>query len=242
MKSLSSPTHDLVKHWSRLQKDRDYRQSIGRVLVEGKNLLRDLLRRHRPVRLIVTERNKDTFGNESGEVYLVTEAIAAKISSVETPEGCFAEFELPAPLASPDLDRVVIFDRLQDPGNVGTLLRTCLSFNIRTALLIEPCCDPWNPKCIRSAKGAQFDIQVLPCSWEHLPSIGPLFVADMAGADIRTIERPRRFALVLGNEAHGVKIPPSLPSCFVKIPMPGPMESLNVAQAGAILLYALLLE
>jgi TrmH family RNA methyltransferase len=242
MKILSSPTHDLVKHWSRLQKDRDYRQSIKRVLVEGKNLLKDLLLRHKPVRIVVTDRNKETFRDVDGDVYLITEAIASKISSVETPEGCFAEFEWPMLSASPDLDRVVILDRLQDPGNVGTLLRTCLSFNVRTVLLIEPCCDPWNPKCIRSAKGAQFDINLLSCSWERLPAVGPLFVADMGGTDVRTIEKPRRFALVLGNEAQGVKIPASLPSRLVKIPMPGPMESLNVAQAGAILLYALLPE
>ena len=242
MKSLSSPTHDLVKHWSRLQKDRDYRHNTKRVLVEGKNLLQDLLQRHRPVRIIVTERNVKAFAELGREVYLITEAIASKISSVESPEGCFAEFDLPVPATCPDLDRVVILDRLQDPGNVGTLLRTCLSFNIRTVLLIEPCCDPWNPKCLRSAKGAQFDIQILPCSWEQLPAIGPLFVADMEGTNVRTIERPNRFALVLGNEAHGVKVPSSLSSYPVKIPMPGPMESLNVAQAGAILLYALLPE
>jgi TrmH family RNA methyltransferase len=242
MKSLSSPTHDLVKHWSRLQKDREYRRTTGRVLVEGKNLLHDLLRRHRPIRIIVTPRHEETFSALGEEVYVVTEAIASKISSVESPEGCFAEFELPEAPAAPDLDRVVILDRLQDPGNVGTLLRTCLSFNVRTVLLIEPCCDPWNPKCIRSAKGAQFDIGLFPCSWEHLPPVGTLIVADMTGVDVRTIQRPSHFALVLGNEAHGVNAPPSLPSCCVKIPMPGPMESLNVAQAGAILLYTLLLE
>lgn len=242
MKCLCSSTHDLVKHWSRLQKDRTYRQSSGRVLVEGKNLLRDLLLRHTPLRLIVTERNKELLLGFEGESYLVSEAIASKISSVETPEGCFAEFELPQSQTAPDLDRVLILDKLQDPGNVGTLLRTCLSFNVRTVLLIEPCCDIWNPKCIRSAKGAQFDLSLVFCSWDSLPPIGPLFVADMAGSDVRKVEPPARWALVLGNEAHGVTIPPSLPSTFVTIPMPGPMESLNVAQAGAILLYALLPE
>ena len=229
-----------MKHWGRLQKDRDYRQKCGTVLVEGKNLLRDLLLRHDPLRLIVTEQNKELLLGFEGDAYLVTEAIASKISSVETPEGCFAEFELPVPNRLPDLDRVVILDRLQDPGNVGTLLRTCLGFNIRTVLLIAPCCDPWNPKCIRSAKGAQFDMSLVSCSWDALPPVGPLFVADMAGIDIRKVARPSRWALVLGNEAHGVTVPPSLPSTHVKIPMPGPMESLNVAQAGAILLYALL--
>ena len=240
MKSIASPSNDLVKHWSRLQKDRAYRQGSSRVLVEGKNLLRDLLLRHTPLRLIVTERNKELLLGFEGEAYLVSEAIASKISSVETPEGCFAEFELPLSQATPDLDRVVIFDKLQDPGNVGTLLRTCLGFNIRTVFLIEPCCDPWNPKCLRSAKGAQFDMSIVSCSWDFLPPIGPLFVADMAGVDVRKVLVPERWALVLGNEAHGVTTPPALPSTFVKIPMSGPMESLNVAQAGAILLFAFL--
>ena len=174
------------------------------------------------------------------EAYLISDAIVEKISSVETPEGCFAEFELPTPPAAPDLDRVVILDQLQDPGNVGTLLRTCVGFAIRTVLLIEPCCDVWNPKCLRSAKGAQFDIALLSSSWQCLPPLGPLFVADTKGTDVRMIQRPSRFALVLGNEAHGVRLPPDLPSSAITIPMPGPMESLNVAQAGAILLFALL--
>ena len=238
MKSLSSLTHDLVKHWSRLQKDRDYRHSSGRVLVEGKNLLQDLLPRHRPLRVMVTEGNEELATDAEG--YLISEAISKKISSVATPEGYFAEFELPPSPKDPDLSRVVILDRLQDPGNVGTLLRTCLGFAIKTALLIEPCCDVWNPKCLRSAKGAQFDIALLPTSWERLPPVGQLLVADMGGTDIRTVQRPDRFALVLGNEAHGVSLPSSLPSTSVGIPMPGPMESLNVAQAGAILLFALL--
>ena len=242
MKTILSSTHDLVKHWKGLQKDRGYRQSTGRVLVEGKNLLHDLLLRHRPIRVIVTEKNKELCTNLCDETYLVSDHIAEKMSSVETPEGWFAEFELPRPPSSPDMDRVVILDRLQDPGNVGTILRTCLGFAVHTVLLIEPCCDVWNPKCLRSAKGAQFDMAILSTSWEHLPPIGPLFVADMAGDDIRTIKQQDRFALVLGNEAHGVTIPSSLPASYVKIPMPGPMESLNVAQAGAILLFALLSE
>lgn len=238
MKLLSSPAHDIVKHWSRLQKDRKYRQSEGRVLVEGKNLLKDLLLKHTPVRVAMTERHSDALAGE--EAYLISDAIAEKISSVETPEGCFAEFEIPKPSATPDLNRVVILDRLQDPGNVGTLLRTCVGFAIHTVLLIEPCCDIWNPKCLRSAKGAQFDLAILSTSWERLPPVGPLLVADTEGSDVRTIQRPSRFALVLGNEARGSLLPPGLPSSAIAIPMPGPMESLNVAQAGAILLFALL--
>lgn len=240
MKEVFSTSHDLVKHWVRLQKERSYRHEVGRVLVEGKNALRDLLVRHRPVRLMVTERQLPYFDELCDECIVISEAVAQKISDLESPEGCCAEFALPQPPKQPVLEKVVILDRLQDPGNVGTLLRTCLAFGVQTVICIEPSCDPWNPKVIRAAKGAQFDLSLLLCSWDRLPQLGPLLVADAAGVDVRTVPRLDRWALVLGNEAHGAEIPLYVPKTVLSITMSGPMESLNVAQAGAILLYVLL--
>ena len=238
MKQISSSTHPLVKHLVRLQSDRSYRHTAKKVVVEGKNLLLDLLPRHKPVQLIMTEKQLPTFEKFGGEIVLISDQIASKISSVEEPEGCFAEYALPE-YPFPNVKTALVLDGLQDPGNVGTLLRTCLAFDVRTVFLIEPCCDPWNPKTIRAAKGAQFDLALCSCTFEQLPPSIPLFVADLQGTDLRTVAPPSSWILVLGNEAHGHHVPQSLHPTHLTIPMSGPMESLNVAQAGAIFLYAL---
>lgn len=231
---ISSLSHDLVKHAVRLQKDRAYRHSTATVLVEGKNLLLDLLKRHTPKNLLLTEEHLSDFPPYP-QITTITTAVAEKISSVKSPEGCFAEFSIPNPTKN-GVTRGLILDRLQDPGNVGTLLRTALAFGVTSIFLIEPCCDPWNPKTVRAAKGAQFDLAIVSCQWNDIPRI-PLFVADMQGEDIATIKPPSSWMLTVSNEASGYKAPETVRPIFVKIPMVGPVESLNVAQAGAILLY-----
>ncbi len=234
MKTITSLSHELVKHAVRLQKDRSYRHSSETVLVEGKNLLLDLLNRHTPKHIFLTEERVSEFPLFS-QMTVITQAIAKKISAVQSPEGCFAEFYIPKAVQK-EVSRGLILDRLQDPGNVGTLLRTALAFGITSIFLIEPCCDLWNPKTIRAAKGAQFDLSIQSCRWEDIPSL-PLFIADMQGEDIATISPPSSWLLTVSNEASGYSTPERVSPIFVKIPMVGPVESLNVAQAGGILLY-----
>ncbi len=239
MKTISSTSHDLVKHWVRLQKDRSYRRTSQRVLVEGKNLLNDLLPRHPPLRLIITKEHQDCFGEIPGERIFVSIPVIKKISAVEAPEGCIAEYELPTPQPPVRIDRALVLDGLQDPGNVGTLLRTALAMDVRTVFCIEPCADPWNPKAIRAAKGAQFDLCLISCSFDALPKDNVLLVADVEGEDVRHFAPPAQWLLVVSNEAHGPRVSLAHRPCFITIPMPGPVESLNVSQAGAILLYTL---
>lgn len=239
MKTILSTSHDLVKHWVRLQKDRSYRRTSNTVLVEGKNLLKDVLSRHRPLRLILIEQEKDFCQDFDGERIVVSDEVASKISAVEEPEGCFAEYALLPQTIPEKIQRALVLDGLQDPGNVGTLLRTALALNVKTVFLIEPCADPWNPKTLRAAKGAQFDLCLISGNFDTIPKQASLLVADVKGADIQTLCPPDNWFLVLGNEAHGHRVPHSRHPTFITIPMPGPMESLNVSQAGAILLYNL---
>ena len=236
-KRISSLSHDTVKHLVRLQKEKPYRYLTKTVLVEGKKLLLDLVQRRSPKEVFITEEHLNLFSKHNPTI--ISQAIAEKISDVVTPEGCFAEFDLPVNPSPAAISTGLVLDGVQDPGNVGTLLRTALAFDVRTILLIEPSCDPWNPKVIRAAKGSQFDLNILPCSWKDIPTNIPLFVADLVGDDIQIIPPQKEWLLILGNEAKGPKIPSSHSFHQITIPMSGPIESLNVAQAGAILLYTL---
>lgn len=245
IRKIESSSHDLVKHFVKLSKDRSYREQSGSVLVEGKNLLQDLVKRHQPLRIMTTEEHEALFAAVSCERICISEQVCQKISSVESPEGCFAEFRVPASQSASDfadsLVHVVVLDGVQDPGNVGTLLRTALAFGVHTVACLPPCCDVWNPKVIRAAKGAQFDMKIFQATWSelliHKPADVMIVVADAHGHSLRPA--PELWWLVLGNEAHGSSIPMEVAAHSVAIPMVGPVESLNVAQAGAILLYEL---
>ncbi len=242
IKRITSTSNDIVKHAVRLQKEKSYRTASNSVLVEGKNLLLDLIKKKPPIRLFLVESLLPLFQQFAGEIFLIDDQIAKKMSLLEAPEGCFAEYPLPQHSFPQSIEKGLILDRLQDPGNVGTLLRTALAFGLETVFFIEPCCDPWNPKVIRAAKGAHFELSLITTSWEELTvhiQNPTLFVADLEGEDIGAISPTPSWLLVLGNEAHGAVIPPTLKKSFLRIPMSNKVESLNVAQAGAIALYCL---
>ena len=129
-------------------------------------------------------------------------------------------------------------------GNLGTLLRTALALNWQAVFITNSSTDPYNDKALRAAKGATFRLPLMQGSWEDLNVLIKkhqmhVFVADKQGTQLSKITPQTPILLVLGNEAHGA-------SSFAKerykricIPMNPQMESLNVASAGAILMYQL---
>jgi len=129
----------------------------------------------------------------------------------------------------------LVLDGIQDPGNVGTLLRTAKAFGFDTIFTRGDTADPWSQKVIRSAMGAQFGLNIIE-GFESAPKDSELYIADMngdAGA------RPKgKFGLVLGNEGNGVSAEiRALPHKIVSIPMKSDINSLNVAVAGGIIMH-----
>lgn len=141
---------------------------------------------------------------------------------------------------------ILILDQLQDPGNLGTLIRTADAVGARAVMLLEPCVDPFDPKTIRSTMGSIFAVPLIRCQasaacLQHVAGQGYRLVgADAArGAPLWQSEAlAGRVGLVLGNEARGLS--PSLHArleAYVGLPLLGRAESLNVAVAGAVLMY-----
>lgn len=238
MKQITSCSNVYVNHLKQLVDDSSYRKKTKAVLVEGKNLILDLIKQKKPLRIIATEENLSLFSHSPYEIVSITEAIAKKISSVKTPEGIFAEYSLPEECAEKSVSHGLVLDSVQDPGNLGTLIRTALGFSINAIYFVGNCCDPFNAKAIRSAKGAQFLLPLFHREYDSLPKM-PLLVADLQGESITTFTPPPSWLLVLGNEAAGPSVPNTMEHTRVHIPMNKALESLNVAQAGAIILYAL---
>lgn len=244
MDRISSTDHPVVKRFVRLRDKRSFRTEMGSVLVEGIKMVREVCAKRRVLNLMVADPSL-TFV-KADRVFVVTEQIIQKVSLVEASEGIIAEVELPS-LSIANLKgkkRLVAFDRVADPGNLGTLIRTALAFGWEGVFLMEGCCDPFNDKALRAAKGATFRLPLAVGSWEKLKAFSdeegflPL-AADLKGKPPEAFIESDKLLLVLGSESHG----PSdsvLEHCRpVSLPMVGDMESLNVSMAGGILMYLL---
>lgn len=183
------------------------------------------------------------------EVVRVSEREFLSATDTENPQGVLAIAEQPTAtlesLKLADGDRLLVLDGVQDPGNVGTLLRTAAALGARATLVLPGTADPWNAKVVRSAVGMQFTHPTVSCTEPamlgFLKSRGvALWGAAAAGAPLGTAPLPAALALVVGNEGAGLRTD-LLKRCdaLVAIPMAPGAESLNVAVAAGILLHAL---
>lgn len=244
MKEITSVSHPLVKHLVKLREDRSYRYEQGSVLIEGIKLVNEVCQAGTVKAIMVLAQSLVPAGVDPSVVFIVSEGIMKKVSGMVSPEGVLAEVVMPDQATLVGLDHVIALDGVNDPGNMGVLLRTALALGWDGAFILSDSCDPFNDKAIRSGRGAQFRLPLMMGSAEELKQLvqenqwQPL-VADIRGCAPEAIEFAPKRLLVLGNEARG---PSSAVRNFcqpVTIPMPGKMESLNVAIAGSILMYVL---
>ncbi|MBC7673180.1 MAG: RNA methyltransferase [Polaromonas sp.] len=187
-----------------------------------------------------------TAGIEIAEIPPLDFASAAE---TESPQGVLAVAEIPdrtlANLSLGASARIVVLDAVQDPGNVGTILRTAAALGATAALALPGTVDLWNAKVVRSAMGASFHFPVLPTTWAELDEFTTanavvLWGADADGTPLDSVQAPARLALVVGNEGAGLSSEArSRTDQLVALPIGPVVESLNVAVATGIFLYQL---
>src|ERR1041385_1664018 len=156
------------------------------------------------------------------------------LSETKSPQGVLALFERPVPanLFAREDTIVVALDGVQDPGNVGTIVRLAAAFDVGGVALLPGCADPYSPKSIRASAGAILNVPVAPLPVDEFA--WPLFITDTAGA---SIDPPaRRAILVFGSEGRGVSAEIAQRAKSIAIRMSNRVESLNVAASAAILL------
>ncbi|HUJ12596.1 MAG TPA: RNA methyltransferase [Thermoanaerobaculia bacterium] len=137
------------------------------------------------------------------------------------------------PRLTPDRAKLVVaLDGVQDPGNVGTIVRLAAAFDAGGVILLPGCADPYGPKAIRASAGAILSVPIAEMSIDDLLGARPIFAADMKGSD----ELPDGI-LVLGSEGQGVSERIRAAAKLVGVKTSGRVESLNVAAAAAILLW-----
>jgi TrmH family RNA methyltransferase len=242
-------------------KSRKRREQELAFLVEGVRLVEELLSADWEVEFVVTapglsETSRglqlleamDERGWKRAEV---SDSELKELADTETPQGVLAVAHRPlrrlAEFQPPSRAALLVFDRLVDPGNLGTLLRAAQALGVVWAVALPGTVDPWNPKAARASAGSLFRLPVSQESWREVLAWlrereFTIFCADSSGDPVgRVGDPPDRFALVLGNEPSGLSAEVRRDSDrLIAVPLPGGMDSLNVAIAGALLLDRLL--
>lgn len=249
MKRIESKQNALVKHWKKLVSAKKERDKTGEYIVEGFHLTEEALKNKDQVIHIIKREDVEIPREWSlDDVYLVevTDSVAKEIAETETSQGIFAHCKQREISGSEQAkwSKLLLVDSVQDPGNIGTMIRTADACGIDAVILGKGCADLYNPKTLRSAQGSHFHLPVIRgnlTEWieklkeRHIPVFG---TALENAVDYRKLDKTESFALLVGNEGSGVhQALLEKTDQNVVIPIFGQAESLNVAVATGILLY-----
>ena len=175
---ITSKDNPRVRRWAKLVRDARLRRAERRAIVEGPHLVALA----KPIVLLVSES-----GKENGEIreilkgrefLMLADKVLKAIVDVDSPQGVAAEIEIPAP--GPLCAPAVFLEGVQDPGNVGAILRSAAAFGIRSAVLDPGCADPWSPKVLRAGMGAHFSLSIRET--KDLAASHPARVKEMSAA------------------------------------------------------------
>lgn len=250
IQSLQNPR---VKNWRALQKSRSARMDAGLYPAEGEHMAQEAIREGACMQLLISTDARDKYAyltkETDAEVFYLSPRVMESISDTKTPQGVMAICRLPS-FDAPVGALSVALNGVQDPGNVGTLLRTMDAAGFDTLIIDEKTADPFSQKAMRASMGAVFRIGVrkvhdLAAELEALAAGGAAVIAgDLAGEDFfaRT-PYPNQVCIVIGNEGQGISQDVKKAATRrLKLPMVGGAESLNAAVAGSIMIYDVLRE
>jgi RNA methyltransferase, TrmH family len=244
---ITSRDNPLLRRLRVLAQDSTAYRKQGQVWLEGEHLCRALMARgHRPVTAVFTERfwpqAPHDLRDAADHIVTVPDGLMAGISGLESPAGVGFVWELPGATGARPGRSAVVLDRLQDAGNVGSILRSAAAMGFEQVLAIKGTAGLWSPKVLRAGMGAHFALHLAEgLSENDVQSLDiPLLVTSShRGEWLHTAHLPWPCAWVLGHEGQGVSNSlEAQASVSVRIAQPGGEESLNVAAAAAICLHA----
>jgi len=244
---ITAKDNPLLQRLRKQARDPAAYRKAGELWLEGEHLCSALLQRgQRPAQALVGEAAwaqpaLRALAQAAPRVVLVPDALFDGISALPSPARIGYLLPLPAAPAIDPQAATVVLDRLQDAGNVGSILRTAAAFGVGQVLALQGTAALWSPKVMRAGMGAHFGLRLLEglqaddLAALQMPLVGTSLESD---ALLHSAALPRPCAWVLGHEGQGVA-PALLARCAltVRIPQPGGEESLNVAAAAAVCLY-----
>jgi TrmH family RNA methyltransferase len=247
LKRVASRENSTFRLLLGLSRNRRDRRQQRQTLLDGEHLLEAALQAAIVPRLLVfaehcpsasVERWRASLAQVPAVMFAAN--LFAAISPVESPSGLMAVIDIPDGV----LDQgpvLLLLEDIQDPGNLGALLRVAAASGCRRVCLSNGCAEAWSPKCLRGGQGAQFQLNILEgtdLAGEVNAFVGPVF-AGLLGSErsLYELDLKGRVGFAFGNEGAGLS--ETLRSVCVpfSIPMPGRMESLNVATAAAVCLF-----
>ncbi len=250
---ITSRDNPLYKQTKKLlgKKTRD---GLGRYLIEGNNLMEEALNYEAPILYIILRNDYDIQNSRVFQrkqipgqinIYMLESHLFDDLADTITSQGIIGVVEKPETKSFPTDGNIVVFDRLQDPGNIGSIIRTAEAAGYVGVGILKGTGDVFSPKVVRGAAGSLFRMPIL--FFESRED----FLASPAAKERRLVasslkakryyyqeDISRRIALIIGNEGQGID-PLLEEQCdiSIKIPMKGNMDSLNVAVAAGILMY-----
>lgn len=230
---IESMTNKHVKEWVKL-KEKKYRDEVGLFLIEGEHLIEEA-RKKNCIKEIIS------VNPSIAADFYITEQIMKKISNqVSISDTIAVCYKLPEKEIG---KRILVLDGIQDPGNLGTIIRSAVAFNFDTIILSEDTVDVYNDKVIRASEGMLFSIPILrrdiTIFLEKNKEKYTILVTDVEkGENIKKLPKMEHIILIIGNEGNGVKeIIKGYQKYAIKLAMNASCESLNAGVAASIFMY-----
>ncbi len=245
MKTITSLSNPLIKAWKKLDTKKG-RKEAKEFLIEGEHLIEEALKHDRVKHILLLEGMDHPFSLKE-ETILVSQKVLDELSSTISKAQMMAVCSIVEKQVE-TRNKVVLLDGIQDPGNLGTIVRTAVSFGYDQVILSKECVDLYNEKTVRSTQGALFAISVITrdliSEIQQLKQEG-IFVYGTSlheAVNLKERKKTQRCALVLGNEGAGVSMN-VLAQCDQNLMIEmDQFESLNVAVAAGIAMYTLRYE
>ena len=254
---ITSKDNPIIKLYQRLSSSKKERLQYGLFVLEGLRLVEDAVKEDAAIEhILVTEgctgRYSDTLSQadlRNTKVIVISNELGKRISSTENTQGIFAVCHIPQPLRPESIfhdgGRYAVLCGLQDPGNVGMIIRTADALGIDGIISCQSC-EIYNPKVVRSTMGSLFRMKIVvendtDALFDMLEKSGTISLASVIDTDavpVTSLERSSRMAVFIGNEGNGLPREVS-GRCSVRttIPMTGTVNSLNAAMAAGILMW-----
>lgn len=252
-------TKKQLKQIRELLRDKKARDDANLFVLEGAKIVKDALTKgHKLQEIIVSgkfaDQNKilvDEIRTRNIPILISSHSDIGKISSLKHPESILAVAAMPKHrqtdiLTSRKNPIKILLDNVQDPGNLGAIIRLSCAFGIHDVFLYGECADIYNPKTIRSSAGTVLDVNISRYDLKRVKMLkeqgNMFFAADTAGEDIKkvvkTIKKGISAVLIFGSEGQGISAPLlKIADRFLTIPIKGTVDSLNVVSAVSIALY-----
>lgn len=246
MSVITSRQNRVIVHVRKLAAHAAYRKECREFVCDGRKLLEEALRSRAEITSALVLQGADIELPAGTQRYEVSRELLGYASRMECPNEVLFCCRIPENRADERLPkgRYIVLESLQDPGNVGTIIRTAEAFSAQAVIMTGNCADPYNPKTVQATMGSVFRQRFFQAAPERLKELledaeVPLYAAALSSRakSIRDVDL-KNAAVVIGSEGKGVsKRLRELCECEVIIPMTGATESLNAAVAAAVVLY-----